>query len=63
MCNLCGQVQPDLVSVAGLTVCASRRHCLLYALRHASDFTVARLHSIALQDALRSTESMELVAS
>jgi hypothetical protein len=64
MCDLCGQAHPDMVKVGTLTVCASKRHCMLYVLRTASDFTIARLHAMALESTLTSTECpLEQLAS
>jgi hypothetical protein len=68
MCDLCGQVHADMVSVRGLTVCASRRHCLLYTLRNADEVSIARMWASALDSTLRATEgihtrTLELAAS
>src|SRR4051812_28227197 len=62
MCDLCGQVQPDTVTVRGLTVCASVRYCLMYVIKQADSLTLARLHSRALSVALRGSEPALQVA-
>jgi hypothetical protein len=66
MCDICQRaiLLSDLyVAPNGLTVCRSTRWCLIARLHRATDAQIARMHAMALQATLRSTESMELVAS
>jgi hypothetical protein len=57
MCDLCGQAHCDMVKAGTLTVCASKRYCMLYMLRNATALQVARMHRMALESALTSTET------
>lgn len=63
MCELCGQTHPDLTLERGHWVCASRRWCLLYAIRTADDLQIARMHRMALESLPVAYESLPERAS